>query len=363
MRHRLLAAASIAALLLSSCSKDTGISGTVKDLPSSDIVIARLGVGSFTSSDTLKTSADGSFKYKLDIKKGDPEFVYIYHNDKKIASLLLERGEKVRVETDTLGNYSVTGSEGSTMLSEVDARYREYVRQLSASSDNKELSAVYIRHYRESVKYVMEHPFSLTVIPVLYESVNNLATFGQYTDALHFRSVCDSLKTVYPESRYVKALDKEASRRENLLGLSTSMESAQSIGFPDLNLPDINGTKTSLSSVDAKAILVHFWSADDAAQKMMNLDVLQPVYDEYRSRGFEIYSVCVTMDKALWASVVKSQDLPWISVNDGLGSASPAVRLYNVNAVPASFLIADGEIVASSIKDAAALRKQLDKLL
>lgn len=363
MKHSLFAAATIAVLLFASCSNDTRISGSVRDLPSSEIVVARLGVGTFESTDTIKTSADGSFKYALDIKKGDPEFVYIYHNDKKIASLLLEKGEKVRLETDTLGNCSVSGSEGSEMLSAVDSCFTSYVRQLASTEDSKELSSIYVSHYRESVKYIMEHPFSLTVIPVLYETVNNLATFGQYTDALHFRSACDSLKTVYPESRYVKALDKEASRRENLLSLSASMESAQSIGFPDLNLTDITGNKISLSSVDAKAILVHFWSADDAAQKMMNLDVLQPVYDSYRSRGFEIYSVCISADKALWASVVKSQDLPWINVNDGLGSASPAIRLYNVSTVPTSYLIADGEIVSSAIKDAAGLRRQLDKLL
>ena len=73
--------------------------------------------------------------------------------------------------------------------------------------------------------------------------------------------------------------------------------------------------------------------------------------------------MCISADKALWASVVKSQDLPWINVNDGLGSASPAIRLYNVSAVPTSYLIADGEIVSSAIKDAAGLRRQLDKLL
>ena len=55
--------------------------------------------------------------------------------------------------------------------------------------------------------------------------------------------------------------------------------------------------------------------------------------------------------------------MPWINVNDGLGSASPAIRLYNVSAVPTSYLIADGEIVSSAIKDAAGLRRQLDKLL
>ena len=97
MKHSLFAAATIAVLLFASCSNDTRISGSVRDLPSSEIVVARLGVGTFESTDTIKTSAAGSFKFALDIMKGDPDFVYIYHNDKKIASLLLEKGEKVRL--------------------------------------------------------------------------------------------------------------------------------------------------------------------------------------------------------------------------------------------------------------------------
>lgn len=43
--------------------------------------------------------------------------------------------------------------------------------------------------------------------------------------------------------------------------------------------------------------------------------VLLPVYDKYHSKGLEIYSVGVTADKALWASVVKNQNLPWINVS------------------------------------------------
>ena len=43
MNHSLFAAATIAVLLFASCSNDTRISGSVRDLPSSEIVVARLG--------------------------------------------------------------------------------------------------------------------------------------------------------------------------------------------------------------------------------------------------------------------------------------------------------------------------------
>ena len=131
----------------------------------------------------------------------------------------------------------------------------------------------------------------------------------------------------------------------------------------DLVLPDIRGEKKALSEVDAKVILVHFWDAADAAQKMFSIDQLLPLYEQFRGRGFEIYSICVTPDKPEWASSVLAQKLPWINVNDGLGAASPAVITYNVDTLPYSFLIIDGELNTKPVGGLEGLRKELARLL
>ena len=110
-------------------------------------------------------------------------------------------------------------------------------------------------------------------------------------------------------------------------------------------------------------VLLHFWDATDAAQKMLNIDTLLPVWKEYHDRGFEIYAVCVSPDKAAWGSVVNSQKLPWINLNDGLGAASPAVVTYGVTSLPNSLLIVDGQLSTEPVKGAAGLRKVLDREL
>ena len=144
--------------------------------------------------------------------------------------------------------------------------------------------------------------------------------------------------------------------------MSITLSQAREAGFPELNMPDVNAQKVSLAGLKSKAILVHFWSDTDAEQKLFNVDVLKPLYAKYHKRGFEIYSVCLSADKSLWASVVRNQKLPWINVCDGRGVASPAVTLYNVNTLPYSVLITDGQI-NSAIDGEAALRAQLDKIL
>jgi peroxiredoxin len=187
--------------------------------------------------------------------------------------------------------------------------------------------------------------------------------FAQSTDAIHFVNIADSLELVYPESKYVKALRKEAERRYGYLELETKFMAAEEVGYPDIVLPDVNAQKVKLSEVDAKVVMVYFWSASDANQKMFNLDVLKSLYDDYHKKGFEIYQVSLDTDKAAWAQVVKSQNLPWVNVCDGLGAASQYVTTYNIAALPSTFIIADGALVDGSVVDEKSLRKLLDKLL
>lgn len=364
MKNYKIIALALSLLALASCGQKASIKGKVAGASDSQIIIKELNVNTYNVLDTIKTSADGSFSYSLDVAEGQPEFVYIFYKDTRIAGLLLETGETAKVEADTLGNYSVSGSKGSEDLHAVESAYTDFIKQvIAADEDSKAVTEAYIKHYRECVKYVMNNPKSMACIPVLYEQLNGMPIFTQYTDALHFRSVCDSLKTIYPESRYVKALDKEAARREQMLMVSSSIKNAELAGFPNLTLPNEKGEKVDLNSIDAKCIMIHFWDSSDASHSMFNNEVLLPIYNEFHSKGFEIYSVCLDIDKSQWASVVKSQKLPWINVNDGLGAYSPAVSLYGVASVPTAFLIADGDLVLEPIEGSEGLRKELAKRL
>ena len=106
---------------------------------------------------------------------------------------------------------------------------------------------------------------------------------------------------------------------------------------------------------------------------MFNVEVLKKLYNDYHHRGFDIYQVSLDTDKVQWATTVMGQDLPWTNVCDTRGAASEYVTLYNLLyqtedgnigiAVPAAFVINDGELVDGEIVDEASFRKLLEKLL
>lgn len=366
-----------AVVVAASCSRTASVKGVVAGAPSSDIVVKQLNVNQYQVLDTVKTDASGKFSLKVDVAKGQPEFVYLFRGDRKIASLLLEAGDKVNVQTDTLGTCIVEGSEESLKLAAIEADYAAAKSEMIAISEKmmsadaseagvlrEQLSKSYIDYYRSRVLYIMQNSRSLTIVPVLFQNLSEtLPVFGQATDAIFFKNAADTLETVYPESKYVKALRADASRRMTQMELLSKIASAPEVNFLDIELPDVNGQKVKLSDVHKKLTLVFFWSAEDVAQKMFNLDVLAPVYEAYKDKGFEIYQVSLDVDNGLWARVMREQNLPWTNVSDISGGASRYVSAYNLSKIPAAFIIGGDGLTNAPITNAASLRKILEKEL
>ena len=366
-----------AALLAAACTPTAKVEMTLDSAPSSEVVVKLLNINQYEVLDTLKTDASGKFSYKVNVEEGQPEFVYVYYKDKRVASLLLEAGDKVNVSADTLGNYTVQGSEESSRLALVEQEYSAAQKRLQAlavqmetasdeqmASLRQALAKEYVAYYRQCVKYILENSRSLTAVPVLYQNFGpELPVFSQNTDAIHFVNVADSLALAYPQSKYVRALRKEAERRYGYMELEAKLRTVSPVGFPDIVLPDINAQQVRLSEVDSKVIMLFFWDPSNVNQKMFNLDILESLHKDYHKKGFEIYQVALTTDKAAWAQIVKKQNLPWINVCDRLGAASQYVTTYNIPVLPATYIIADGELVDGEIVDEKSVRRLLDKLL
>lgn len=362
---------------LAGCSHTAKVKGVVADAPSSEVIVKLLNINQYQVLDTVKTDASGKFSCKVQVKKGQPEFVYLFYGNRKIASLLLDAGDKVTVHSDTLGVSTIEGSEESLKLASVEADFAEAKASMKSLSEKvlsadvseaaalrEQLAKAYVDYYRSRVSYIMQNSRSLTVVPILYQYLSEtLPVFGQATDAIHFTNAADTLEMVYPDSKYVKALRKEAQSRVSQMELLSKLSSAKQVNFLDIELPDTKAKKVKLSDVHKKVTLVYFWTASDAAQKMFNLDVLAPVYEKYHDKGFEIYQVSLDVDNGLWARVIREQKLPWVNVSDISGGASRYVLAYNLTKLPSAFLIGGDGMTGAKISDVASLSAAIENAL
>ncbi len=373
---RLLTLTALAAVVLAGCSRGAKI--TVKGDPGREIVVKALSAGRNAAPDTLRLDKAGKAACNVKVEKGQPEFFDLYGGRTRLAPLLLSAGDRVEVVLDTLGGCTVSGTEDCEKLQKIERDFREVSEKMSdlaydidRSTDKDEIASLkremgrtYVAHYRSSVRYVLENCRSLTVIPVFHQSFSgDLPVFGQETDGITMKNVADSLATVYPESKYVKALRAEAEERMNRMALLNNIRNAEAVSFLDVELPDITATKRKLSEVDAPLVMLHFWAASDPEQCRFNVDVLGHFYRKYHSRGLEIYSVALDLDKTNWAKVVRGQNLPWINVCDSRGGNSPYIGQYNISKLPVSYFISRGELVDAKVTDEKSLDQLLDKLL
>lgn len=368
--------------LLSSCTSSSSIDINMyggKD--STAIVVSKLAVNKLKAVDTLylkKGHADISLK----VNENSPEFIYLESENGKRVSVLLSKGENVSVELDSNGELlNIQGSPESLLLQEVEAAQQtfrmafdslsvalnnavELGDQASRTRINKELGAMYVAYKQKAIKYIYAHPKSMTLIPVIFHNVTaNLPLFSEYSDAILFERVYDSLRTKFSGSPYLVSLMSEIEKRKNLLQVETFLSNAERTDFPEIILPDVNSQQQHLSALQGNVILLSFWDPQNDGMKLYNNDLI-PIYEKYHSKGFQIYQVAITSDKTDWAIYLKGKPLPWISVCDIANDNSYAAAVYNVSELPSLFLIAkDGTIVSKNIFDIKALEKEIAKLV
>lgn len=374
----------MAAVALFSCTdsqESAVINLNVASAGGKEIVLSKLNVNTISVVDTLTLNEQGNAKYDVKVAVDAPEFYYLSYNRKRLASLVLKGGDNVTVSVDTLGkNLKVEGSQESVYLADVEKKMYDFAVEFDAKSaellkaiekkDKKEeqklqyeLGAMFIKYKRAAVVSIMKNPYSIANINVLYQQLaENLPLFGDLNDVAYFQRVYDSLSPLYPNSVYVKSLSDEIQNRFNVMDMNNKIKDAEQLAFPEIALPDTQGKIQKMTALAGKPFILFFWIASDAEQKMYNHE-LKAIYDKYSPKGLQIYQVCADGDKAVWATVVKEQGLPWINVCDGLGAESPVLNLYNVTRIPTLYVFdKEGNIVAKDQFNKAALDKVLAKL-
>lgn len=131
---------------------------------------------------------------------------------------------------------------------------------------------------------------------------------------------------------------------------------------PEISLPGIDGKVINLSDLKGKIVLIDFW-ASWCGPCRHNNPKLVALYNKYHDKGFEIYGISIDSNAANWKTAIKQDELPWIQVNDNKGWYAPSTITYDVNAIPASYLLDRDGVIRLIDYDEKTIESKLKSLL
>jgi thiol-disulfide isomerase/thioredoxin len=129
----------------------------------------------------------------------------------------------------------------------------------------------------------------------------------------------------------------------------------------EIRMPDKNGIPVSLSTLNAKYILIDFWGSWCPPCRGESV-LLNELYNKYKPRGFEIYGVGLESRRENWLNAIEQDGRTWINVSTFQEFETPVTFDYAVTSLPANVLIDNsGKVIARHLHGEE-LRAQIEKL-
>jgi len=335
--------------------------------------------------DSVKVGKKGQFRFRFDLDA--PELVLVKNQRNQVINLLAYPEDEITLEipdTSFRKGYKVSGSSESEQIRELVKNVENTRAGLDSiarlldrldEQESPEASALVgayndllLQQKKSHIRFIVQNLSSLSSVYALYQRIApDVYIFNELRDLQYFKIVADSVGARYPGSSLAMSLTQDVrSRFEDYQTMITLNELSKTnqveSGLIDLVIEDEEGTEQSLKALEGKVVLLNFWASWNTESRETSRRYI-PVYEKYRSRGFEVYAVALDNDRSQWRSTIYYEQFPWINVSELTYPSSYAANIYNVTALPTNYLIdREGNIVAKNIP-ADKLSTWLDNLL
>ena len=119
---------------------------------------------------------------------------------------------------------------------------------------------------------------------------------------------------------------------------------------PDFEGPTPEGETLALNDVKGKVTIIDFWAAWCKPCRVENPRVVE-MYNKYREKGLSIVGVSLDRSGDDWKKAIADDGLTWNHVSHLQYWQDPIARMYNIRAIPATFILdQEGKIVARDLR-------------
>lgn len=369
IKHAIYAVATVFAM--TSCHKtNVSITGNIKEAGKQKVYLEQLNVDRPVVIDSTESDKNGRFKFKTQVQ--EPTFFSVNMGGKESVTVLVQDGDAIEISGTLAGlgkNYWVDGSEHSlwvkllnfqlnNTLAEMDSLKKSYQalpRDAAHEAQRRQLSEAWEAAVRKQIdfskEFILKHAVSPASYYALYQKFDKDNYILTPEENLHsYKVVASSLKAMYPESQYTRAILKHLEQiskemqNERIRQLIANTEST----LPEVKLPDSKGDTVALSSLKGKYVILDF-TLLAARENATYIPELKKIMKRFGKR-VRIYQICLDDNRLAWERLVKQYGIDWICVRDPQGMKSRTAQQWNVQSIPANYIISpDFDIVGKNL--------------
>lgn len=304
-----------------------------------------------------------------------PELHYIFIDKLPgYTALILENGTiDFSAQKDSLGFAKVEG----TMQNEVFFDYLEKSRELSErarsidqdmkGSNGTKLDEATANALRDEMQELQEE-YKTFEVDFIKSNPKALIAALLLDRALAMKAVeIDSVQSMYDAlSQEIKDSKPGKKVLESLEKVRLTEEAAKSTAIgakaPEFSGPNPDGETIALNDVMGKVTLVDFWAAWCKPCRAENPNVVA-VYNKYHEKGLNIVGVSLDRTAEAWKKAIADDGLEWNHISNIAYFDDQIAKLYNVNAIPAAFLLDENGVIVAKNLRGPALEAKVAELL
>lgn len=361
------------ALLIVSCNnlKDNEflISGTANGIENGKKVYVEIQTETGVTAKDTGVIENGKFELKGIIESAELGFVRI-ENENFSIPFILENGKiKMDIVTDSILNTKIGGTKNNDQFQEFNdesfivtkkrAKFeKNNVKRIEEAKQKRDTATINIimkehNSFQDemnnvSKKFIKNNPDALLSILLLENFL-----MRQYLTPEEVKTHYDGLNSELKDSKYGK---KIKTTLDSMLAIGTGKAA------PNFSGPSPDGKTISLKESLGKVTIIDFWASWCGPCRAENPNVVA-LYNEFHSQGLNIIGVSLDKDATKWKEAIAKDGLTWPHVSNLKFWEEPIAKQYNVQSIPATFILDEkGNIVAKDLRGDA-LRAKVKELL